>query len=61
MKRLLIIAGLASFTACACIVNDELFGLITIAFWMFAGVAKILAAHEEYQNRDKQEEITHDS
>ncbi|MBQ8616341.1 MAG: hypothetical protein IJ418_02395 [Clostridia bacterium] len=49
VDAVLVFAVLIIFTVLACYVNDEVFGLFTVALWASAGVAKLLAAHEEYR------------
>lgn len=49
VDTVLVLAVLIVFTVMACYVNDDVFGLLTLALWASAGVAKLLAAHEEYR------------
>ena len=49
LETAVILLLLGVLTIVACFVDDELFGLVTLSFWAIAGVAKLLAAHEEYR------------
>lgn len=49
LETVVLLLLLGALTFVACIVDDELFGLITMSFWAAAGIAKLLAAHEEYR------------
>ena len=50
LESALLLLALGALTLVGFLVNDEVYGLITLSFWMLAGVAKLLAAHEEYRN-----------
>lgn len=47
MQRFVMLTCLAIITISAFIINDELFGLITVASWALALCVKLFVAHEE--------------
>lgn len=50
MQKIAVIVSLIILTVVACFINDELFGLITIAAWGAAFCARLFNAHEEYRS-----------
>lgn len=50
MQRFAVIVSLIILTVVACFVNDELFGLITLAAWGAAFCVRLFNAHEEYRS-----------
>lgn len=50
MRKIIVLVSLIILTIVACAVDDELFGLFTVAAWALAGSAKLLIAHEEYRS-----------
>lgn len=49
MQRFVMLTCLVALTIAA-FINDELFGLITIASWALAFCVKLFVAHEEYRS-----------
>lgn len=50
MRKLVLMACLVIITVAAFIIDDELFGLFTVASWALAFGVKLFVAHEEYRS-----------
>lgn len=50
MQRFVMLACLVAITVAAFIIDDELFGLFTVAAWALAFGVKLFVAHEEYRS-----------
>ena len=50
MQKIFIVGCLIVLTIVAFIVNNEIFGLLTIGAWAAAFCGKLFAAHEEYRS-----------
>ena len=50
MQRFVMLTCMVALTIVAFIINDELFGLITVASWALAFCVKLFVSHEEYRS-----------
>lgn len=50
MQRFVMLTCMVALTIAAFIINDELFGLITVSSWALAFCVKLFVSHEEYRS-----------
>ena len=50
MRKVALVFCLTILTVAAFIIDDELFGLFTVASWALAFGVKLFVAHEEYRS-----------